>query len=67
MIRAPAAVIIVCISSSKLADEVPTTMPPELNGYGPLNWLSNLVMSGCLLITAWFFLRRAGLMAASWA
>ena len=49
----PANVIIVCISSSKLADGVPTTTPSEENGNGPLNWLSKSVMSCC-----WFMIAR---------
>ena len=57
----PAKVIIVCISSSKEADGRPTATPPEENGYGPLNWLSNRVMSGCLSMIARFAAFRAAL------
>ena len=46
-ITPPAKVIIVCISSSKLASGVPMMMPSEVNGNGPLNWLSKSVMSCC--------------------
>ena len=36
-IRPPAKVIIVCISSSKLADGTPTSTPSVRKGKGPLN------------------------------
>ncbi len=58
-IRPPAKVIIVCISSSKEADGRPTTTPSEVNGYGPLNLLSNLVMSGCMFMILRFARCRA--------
>ena len=63
----PANVIIVCISSSKLADGVPTTTPSEVNGKLPLNWLSNSVMSCCLFMIARFLFRCAAGIAESWA
>ena len=63
----PAKVIIVCISSSKEADGRPTTTPSEVNGNGPLNMLSNRVMSGCLSMIARFFAFRAALSELAWA
>jgi hypothetical protein len=60
-------VIIVRISSSKRAGEVPTMIPAEVNGYGPLNWLSKSVIAACsFMITRFFFCWAAG-MAESWA
>ena len=38
-IEPPAKVILPCISSSKLADGVPTTIPSVVSGHGPLNSL----------------------------
>ena len=63
----PAKVIIVCISSSKLAGGVPTTTPSEVNGNVPLNWLSNSVMFCCMFMMARFFSCCAGLIEASCA
>ena len=51
----PANAIMDSISSSKLAFGVPITIPSERNGKGPLNWLSNAVMSGCMSMIARFF------------
>ena len=66
-ISPPEKVIMVSISSSKEADGLPTTTPSEVNGYGPLNWLSNLVMSGCLFMMARFFFCSAALSELAWA
>ncbi len=41
----------VCISSSKLAEGLPTSTPSEGNGNGPLNRLWKSVMSCCWSIT----------------
>ena len=38
----PEKAIMVCISSSKLAEGVPMMIPSEVNGKAPLNWLSNV-------------------------
>ena len=43
------------------------TIPSELNGKGPLNWLSNAVMSGCMSMMARFFFCCAALIAVSCA
>ena len=43
------------------------TIPSEPNGNGPLNWLSNAVMSGCMSMMARFFSRCAALIAVSCA
>ena len=63
----PANVIIVCISSSKLAEGVPTATPSDANGNGPVKALSKSVMSSCWSITARLRFCWAGLMAASCA
>ena len=42
-------------------------IPSEVNGYGPVKRLSNLVMSGCMRMIARFFRRCAALMEASCA
>ena len=59
--------IIVCISSSKPASGVPMMMPSEVNGNGPLNWLSKSVMSCCWFMMARFFCCWAALIDVSWA
>ena len=42
-------------------------IPSEANGKGPLNWLSNAVMSGCMSMMARFFVRCAALIERSCA
>ena len=49
-IEPPAKVILPCISSSKLADGVPTTIPSVVSGHGPLNVCWKLTMSSWLSI-----------------
>ena len=46
---------------------MPTATPSERNGNGPLNMLSNWVMSGCMSMIARFLAFRAGLSELAWA
>jgi hypothetical protein len=57
--KPPAKAIIVCISSSKLACGVPMMIPSDVKGNGPVNRLSNLVMSRCMRMIFRFFCRCA--------
>ena len=50
----PAKVIFPCISSSKLADGVPTTTPSVVRGHGPLKFVWKLTMSSWLSIAILF-------------
>jgi len=54
----PANVIFPCISSSKLADGVPTTTPSVVMGHGPLNVDWKLTMSSWLSMAILLFVRR---------
>jgi hypothetical protein len=63
----PEKAIIVSISSSKLVGGVPMTIPSDGNGYGPVNRLSNVVMSRCMRMIFTFRARCAAGMLRSCA
>ena len=66
-ISPPAKVIIVCISSSKEADGVPTTTPSEVNGNGPLNMALEPGDVRLHVHDPRFFAFRAALSELAWA
>ena len=66
-IEPPAKVILPCISSSKLADGVPTTMPSVVIGHGPLKFCWKLTMSSWLSIAVLLVAFLAAVMVLAWA
>ena len=63
----PANVIFVCISSSKLAEGMPTTTPAVVNGYAPLKPVWKWVMSSWLSIASLFSALRVAAIELPWA